>query len=331
MSFSLADIESVLIICGPTAIGKTGVAMAVQDALGGPDCAQLISADSALIYRGMDIGTAKPSSEELQAYPHKLIDIRDPSETYSAADFVADADAAILQAVADGKKPVVVGGTMMYLKCLLEGIANLPPTDAGMRAVLEQELEKKGAAALHAELLQSDPRAAVAIHPNNHQRLLRALAVTRATGLALSEQWTSHAGGTLHERTGLKSQTLVMLPKDRSLLHQRIGQRFEQMLLQGFLAEVEGLVGRGGLHRDMPSMRAVGYRQAIAHLLGECDHAEFVEQGLAATRQLAKRQLTWLRKWSDAYVVVSDDPEDALNAVLEGLNAYARSPGPALL
>ena len=245
MSFSLADIESVLIICGPTAIGKTGVAMAVQDALGGPDCAQLISADSALIYRGMDIGTAKPSSEELQAYPHKLIDIRDPSETYSAADFVADADAAILQAVADGKKPVVVGGTMMYLKCLLEGIANLPPTDAGMRAVLEQELEKKGAAALHAELLQSDPRAAVAIHPNNHQRLLRALAVTRATGLALSEQWTSHAGGTLHERTGLKSQTLVMLPKDRSLCINVLASGSSKCCFRDFWPRLRALLAEG--------------------------------------------------------------------------------------
>jgi len=321
VSFSLADTESVLIICGPTAIGKTGVAMAVQDALGGAERAQLISADSALIYRGMDIGTAKPSIEELQAYPHQLVDILDPTETYSAADFVADADAAILQAVADGKKPVVVGGTMMYLKCLLEGIASLPSTDEGMRVALEQELAEKGATELHAELLQRDPKAAAAIHPNNHQRLLRALAVTRLTGLALSDQWASHAGGTLNERTGLKSQTLIMLPKDRSLLHQRIGQRFEQMLQRGFLAEVEALVDRGDLHRDMPSMRAVGYRQAVAHLRGECDHAEFVEKGLAATRQLAKRQLTWLRKWPDALVVTSDDPEDARNAVLAGLTA----------
>ena len=320
MTLSRAHAESVLIICGPTAIGKTSVAMAAQDALGGPDHAQLISADSALIYRGMDIGTAKPSIAELQTYPHRLIDILDPSETYSAADFVADADAAILQAVAEGKKPIVVGGTMMYLKCLLQGIASLPSTDEDMRTVLEKELQEKGAAALHAELLQRDAKSAAAIHPNNHQRLLRALAVTRTTGLALSDQWVSHAGGTLDERTGLKSQTLIMLPKDRRLLHQRIGTRFEQMLRQGFLAEVESLIGRGDLHRDMPSMRAVGYRQAVSHLLGECDHAEFVEKGLAATRQLAKRQLTWLRKWSDALVVVSDDPEDAQNALLTGLN-----------
>ena len=320
MSFSLSGFESVLIICGPTAIGKTGVAMAVQDALGGPDRAQLISADSALIYRGMDIGTAKPSIEELQAYPHQLVDILDPSETYSAADFVADADAAILQAVAEGKKPIVVGGTMMYLKCLMQGIARLPSTDERMRTDLERELKEKGAAALHAELLQRDAKSAAAIHPNNHQRLLRALAVTRTTGQALSDQWANHAGGTLHERTGLKSQTLIMLPKDRSLLHQRIGMRFEQMLRRGFLAEVEGLVGRGDLHRDMPSMRAVGYRQAVAHLLGECDYAEFVEKGLAATRQLAKRQLTWLRKWPDALEVVSDNPEDARNAVLPRFN-----------
>lgn len=316
MTSSLADTESVLVICGPTAIGKTGVAMAVQDALGGPDRAQLISADSALIYKGMDIGTAKPSIDERQTHPHKLIDIRDPSETYSAAEFVADADAAIVDAIASGKKPIVVGGTMMYLKCLIEGIASLPSTDESLRAILQQELEVKGAAVLHDELMQRDPRAAAGIHPNNHQRLMRALAVTRATGLALSDQWASHAGGTLYARTGHSNQTLIMLPKDRGVLHRRIGERFEQMLQQGFLAEVESLLGRGDLHRGMPSMRAVGYRQAVAHLLGESDHAEFVEKGLAATRQLAKRQLTWLRKWSDALVVVSDDPEDARNAVL---------------
>ena len=318
MSFSLADSDSVLIICGPTAIGKTGVAMAVQDALGGPHRAQLISADSALIYRGMDIGTAKPSRGELQAYPHKLIDIRDPSETYSAAEFVADADTAIVEAVASGKKPVVVGGTMMYLKCMLEGIASLPSTDENMRAVLQQELEEKGATVLHDELMQQDPKAAANIHPNNHQRLMRALAVIRETGSPLSDQWASHAGGTLYERTGLSSQTVIMLPKDRGVLHQRIGERFEQMLQQGFLAEVEALVSRCDLHPGMPSMRAVGYRQAVAHLMGECDYAEFVEKGLAATRQLAKRQLTWLKKWPDATPVVSDDPEDARHAILTG-------------
>lgn len=318
MSFALADSESVLIICGPTAIGKTGVAMAVQDALGGSHRAQLISADSALIYRGMDIGTAKPSTEELRAYPHKLIDIRDPSEAYSAAEFVADVDAAIVEAIAAGKKPIVVGGTMMYLKCMLEGIASLPSTDENMRAVLQQELEEKGATVLHDELMRQDPRAAANIHPNNHQRLMRALAVIRETGSPLSAQWASHAGGTLYERTGHRSQTVIMLPKDRGVLHQRIGERFEQMLQQGFLAEVEALVSRRDLHRGMPSMRAVGYRQAVAHLMGECDYAEFVQKGLAATRQLAKRQLTWLKKWPDATPVVSDDPDDARNVVLTG-------------
>jgi tRNA dimethylallyltransferase len=303
--------DSLLIICGPTAIGKTAVAMALQDALGGADRVQLISADSALIYRGMDIGTAKPSPAEQQAYPHKLVDILDPAQSYSAADFVADADEAIVQALRENKKPVVVGGTMMYLKCLLEGIADLPITDPATRAALDQELQDRGADALHEELQQRDPTVAANIHPNNHQRLLRAVAVTRATGQALSDQWQSQATGTLEQRLGINSESLIMMPRDRSVLHQRIEQRFQTMLQQGFLAEVTALMERGDLHRDLPSMRAVGYRQAWSHLLGEIDAAQLVEQGAAATRQLAKRQLTWLRKWSEAAVVVADDPKEA--------------------
>ena len=314
MSFALADSESVLIICGPTAIGKTGVAMAVQDALGGSHRAQLISADSALIYRGMDIGTAKPSTEELRAYPHKLIDIRDPSEAYSAAEFVADVDAAIVEAIAAGKKPIVVGGTMMYLKCMLEGIASLPSTDENMRAVLQQELEEKGATVLHDELMRQDPRAAANIHPNNHQRLMRALAVIRETGSPLSAQWASHAGGTLYERTGHRSQTVIMLPRI-VVFCISVSTSGSNKCCSRVLAEVEALVSRRDLHPGMPSMRAVGYRQAVAHLMGECDYAEFVQKGLAATRQLAKRQLTWLKKWPDATPVVSDDPDDARNVV----------------
>lgn len=310
------DANTVLIICGPTAIGKTAVAMAVQDAMGGSARAQLISADSALIYRGMDIGTAKPSPTELQSYPHKLIDIRDPVESYSAADFVADADAAIIEAGAVGKLPIVVGGTMMYLKCLLEGIADLPATDARMREQLDEELQERGAQALHDELAQRDPTVASGIHPNNHQRLLRALAVIRTTGAALSAQWQINAGGTLSERTGYRSRTLVMLPKDRGLLHQRIAGRFEQMLGAGLLGEVQSLMRDVNLRREMPSMRAVGYRQAWSHLMGEIDQATLLETGIAATRQLAKRQMTWLRKWPEGTEVISDHPEDSLMHLL---------------
>ena len=313
---TLTDHGSVLIICGPTAIGKTAVAMAVQDALGGKAQAQLISADSALIYRGMDIGTAKPTHQEQQAYPHALIDIRDPNETYSAADFVADADAEIARAVAAGKKPIIVGGTMMYLKCLLQGIADLPQTDISLRGELERELAERSAQSLHDELAQHDPEAAAGIHPNNHQRLLRALAVVRATGQPISAQWRSNAIGTLFERTGRRHRSVVMLPQRREILHQRIAGRFKQMLAAGFLDEVRSLMARNDLTREMPSMRAVGYRQAWTHLVGETDQAGFLEQGIAATRQLAKRQMTWLRKWPDAMEVVADTPNQTIDSIV---------------
>ena len=313
---SFTDPSSVLIVCGPTAIGKTAVAMAVQDALGGADKVQLISADSAQIYRGMDIGTAKPSPQELLAYPHKLVDIRDPLQSYSAAEFVADADAAIQAALEAQKKPVVVGGTMMYLKCLIEGIADLPSTDDVMRDSLARELEQRGGNALHAELAELDPQAAANIHPNNHQRLLRALAVIRVTGGSLTGQWQQQASGTLSQRLGVDHRTMIMMPADRTVLHQRIATRFSAMLSDGFLAEVEGLMQRGDLHPELPSMRAVGYRQAWRHLNGEIDAPTFLQQGVAATRQLAKRQLTWLRKWPDASVVISDNADDAAAKLL---------------
>ncbi|MBL6814961.1 MAG: tRNA (adenosine(37)-N6)-dimethylallyltransferase MiaA [Pseudomonadales bacterium] len=313
---TLTDPDSVLIICGPTAIGKTAVAMAVQDALGGKAHAQLISADSALIYRGMDIGTAKPTHQEQQAYPHALIDIRDANESYSAADFVRDVDAELARAVAAGKKPIVVGGTMMYLKCLLQGIADLPQTDIVLREALEQELAERGAQSLHDDLAQYDLEAAAGIHPNNHQRLLRALAVVRTTGQSISAQWRSNDIGTLFDRTGLRHKSVVMLPQRRETLHQHIAQRFKQMLAAGFLDEVRSLMNRGDLTREMPSMRAVGYRQAWAHLVGETDQADFSAQATAATRQLAKRQMTWLRKWPNTLKVVSDTPSQTVDAVL---------------
>ena len=282
---NLTDPGSVLVICGPTAIGKTAVAMAVQDALGGRERAQLISADSALIYRGMDIGTAKPTQQEQQRYPHALIDIRDPSESYSAADFVADADAEIARAAEAKKKPIVVGGTMMYLKCLLEGIADLPTTDIALRQQLERELAERSAQSLHDELAQQDPEAAGIIHPNNHQRLLRAMAVVRATGQPISVQWRENATGTLFERTGLHHESVVMLPLHRDQLHRRIAARFRQMLGMGFLDEVQALMNRGDLTRDMPSMRAVGYRQAWGHLLGETDETTKKPKGTVAGRE----------------------------------------------
>ncbi len=295
----MATVASVAVVIGPTAAGKTAVAMALQDQLGGPAKAQLISADSALVYRGMDIGTAKPTAQELAAYPHRLIDIRDPSEPYSAADFVNDADAAIVAALEQQQTPIIVGGTMLYVQRFINGIAELPSADSAMRLELQEQLAQLGGAAMHAQLSAIDPVAAAKIHPNNHQRLLRALEVVRATGQPMSAQWQAAEGATATSRLPIKLVTAAVVPTQRQILHQRILERFEAMLQAGFLAEVEKLMQRGDLHPDLPALRAVGYRQAWQFLRGDCAHAEFVAAALAATRQLAKRQLTWLRGWSN--------------------------------
>lgn len=295
----MATVASVAVVIGPTAAGKTAVAMALQDQLGGPAKAQLISADSALVYRGMDIGTAKPTAQELAAYPHRLIDIRDPSEPYSAADFVNDADAAIVAALEQQQTPIIVGGTMLYVQRFINGIAELPGADAAMRLELQEQLAQLGGTAMHAQLSAIDPVAAAKIHPNNHQRLLRALEVVRATGQPMSAQWQAAEGATATSRLPIKLVTAAVVPTQRQILHQRILERFEAMLQAGFLAEVEKLMQRGDLHPDLPALRAVGYRQAWQFLRGDCAHAEFVAAALAATRQLAKRQLTWLRGWSN--------------------------------
>mgnify|MGYP001353649421 FL=1 len=295
----MATVASVAVVIGPTAAGKTAVAMALQDQLGGPAKAQLISADSALVYRGMDIGTAKPTAQELAAYPHRLIDIRDPSEPYSAADFVNDADAAIVAALEQQQTPIIVGGTMLYVQRFINGIAELPSADSAMRLELQEQLAQLGGAAMHAQLSAIDPVAAAKIHPNNHQRLLRALEVVRATGQPMSAQWQAAEGATATSRLPIKLVTAAIVPTQRQILHQRILERFEAMLQAGFLAEVEKLMQRGDLHPDLPALRAVGYRQAWQFLRGDCAHAEFVAAALAATRQLAKRQLTWLRGWSN--------------------------------
>ena len=295
----MATVASVAVVIGPTAAGKTAVAMALQDQLGGPAKAQLISADSALVYRGMDIGTAKPTAQELAAYPHRLIDIRDPSEPYSAADFVNDADAAIMAALEQQQTPIIVGGTMLYVQRFINGIAELPSADSAMRLELQEQLAQLGGAAMHAQLSAIDPVAAEKIHPNNHQRLLRALEVVRATGQPMSAQWQAAEGATATSRLPIKLVTAAVVPTQRQILHQRIHERFEAMLQAGFLTEVEKLMQRGDLHPDLPALRAVGYRQAWQFLRGDCAHAEFVAAALAATRQLAKRQLTWLRGWSN--------------------------------
>lgn len=274
---------------GPTASGKTALAIALNDRR---PC-EIISVDSAMIYRGMDIGTAKPTLEELKRAPHHLLDICDPLETYSVAQFRTDAIQHIERAHAQGKLPVLVGGTMMYFKALLDGLSPLPSANPAIRVELESIILQQGLAGLYAELQQVDPIAAEKIHPHDKQRLIRALEVFRIT----KEPWS--------ELIKVKDLCLpyrfkqfAITPLDRAVLHQRIEDRFLEMLQQGFVDEVAALMQRGDLHLDLPSMRCVGYRQCWQYLMGEYTEAEMQLKGIAATRQLAKRQLTWLRSWS---------------------------------
>jgi tRNA dimethylallyltransferase len=277
----------------------------------------LISVDSALIYRGMDIGTAKPSPQELADYPHRLIDICDPAEAYSAENFRKDALQAMREITEAGRIPLLVGGTMLYYRALQYGLSKLPASDPQQRAQLERELQEKGLSGLHAQLSQIDPEAAQRIHPNDPQRTLRALEVYRQTGRPLSELQAEQKG----EGMPYRALKLVRAPAERALLHERIGQRFERMLESGFEKEVRGLIARGDLHADMPSMRSVGYRQMWEYLHGECVYSEMVDKGKAATRQLAKRQITWLRSEKEAFWL----QEEAGNVVDQAMN-YLESP-----
>lgn len=279
---------------GPTASGKTDLAVSLVE----QGLCEIISVDSALIYKGMDIGTAKPDAELLARAPHRLIDICEPTESYSAAEFREDALAEMADIVKSGKVPLLVGGTMMYYKVLREGIADLPEANEPLRQRLEAEALSKGWDVLHQRLAKVDAVSAARIHPNDPQRLVRALEVYELTGKTLTELWQQqkqHAANNFPYRV----LNLAISPADRKVLHQRIEQRFKIMLQQGFLEEVEMLRSRGDLHLKLPSMRSVGYRQAWQYLDGEYDYDEMVDRGIFATRQLAKRQITWLRSWTD--------------------------------
>jgi len=301
--------NAVITIYGPTAAGKTALSLALCDKL---DC-EIISVDSALIYRGMDIGTAKPTPEEQAKVPHHLIDICDPSETYSAADFQRDALRLIDDIQARGKVPLLVGGTMLYFKALLEGLSQLPESDASVRQKLTQEMEASGLAALHDRLKTVDPVSANRIHPNDPQRTLRALEVYEISGKTLTEL-TKERFGQLNKPV----YQFAIAPKERSVLHQRIEQRFDQMLSEPFENEVSKLFKRGDLHEDLPSIRSVGYRQMWQYLNGELSYEEMRERGIIATRQLAKRQLTWLNGWPGVTWLETDDPQmnDKVEAAL---------------
>ena len=300
-------LSSVLCLAGPTAAGKSAAAMAIAERLAPRLAVEIVSVDSALVYLGMDIGTAKPTAAERATVPHHLVDVIDPAERYSAARFIADAYREIAAIQSRGALPLLVGGTMLYFKALFDGLDTLPEADPRIRAELDERAARDGWPALHAELALVDPAAAARIAPLDAQRIQRALEVHRVSGRSLSS-W--HTG-----RAARRQPPLIALePTDRGWLHARIEARFNAMLASGFVAEVEALRARGDLHAEMPSMRAVGYRQAWQAIEGG-DLSALPATAAAATRQLAKRQLTWLRgmPWRE---VVACDAADAVAQVV---------------
>jgi len=308
----MESLPPAIFIMGPTAAGKTDLAVALQQRLG----CELISVDSALIYKGMDIGTAKPSAQELQQAPHRLIDILEPTEAYSAANFRNDALAAMADITAAGKIPLLVGGTMLYFRALEHGLADLPAADESVRARLDAEIEQYGLAAMHQRLRQVDPDSAVRIHPNDPQRIQRALEVYEISGKTMTEL---HAEAT-KDKLKYRVAKIIVAPQDRSILHQRIEKRFKYMIENGFVDEVVRLRQRSDLSLNLPSMRAVGYRQVWEYLDGQYDYDEMVQKGIVATRQFAKRQLTWLRAEQGATWLEGESP-DLLEQALKYINS----------
>lgn len=293
----------IISLMGPTASGKTAYAMALYDKYP----IDIISVDSALIYRGMDIGSAKPTKEEQVKYPHKLIDICDPAESYSAANFRHDAIVEIEKSLSNGRTPLLVGGTMLYFKALIEGLSPLPAANSDIRDQIEEKANRLGWQAIHEELKKVDPVSAQRIHPNDPQRLNRALEVYLITGKSLTEL-TKESGDALP----YDIMQLAIMPEDRAELHQRIEQRFLQMLDQGFEDEVKKLMQRPDLHLNLPSIRCVGYRQMWEYLNGDTSYDEMVFKGICATRQLAKRQITWLRGWKQSITWLNNDNIDSV-------------------
>lgn len=304
---------AVIGIMGPTASGKSALAMELARRLNG----EIISVDSALVYKGMDIGTAKPSLAERAEIPHHLIDIIDPAESFSTGAFRNQALSLIDQIQARGKLPILVGGTMLYFNALTQGLAQLPVADEAVRNRLDKDCLELGKEAMHRRLALIDPVAALRIHPNDPQRVQRALEVYELTGRPISDLIKAGQANSLP----FKMAKIIVAPDDRKQLHQMIAQRFMQMLDQGFIDEVKGLFQRGDLSEKLPSIRAVGYRQIWSYLKGEDDYATMVEKGIAATRQLAKRQFTWLRRESDAHWFESAE-ENLVEQVLQRLRPF---------
>ncbi|UTW11774.1 tRNA (adenosine(37)-N6)-dimethylallyltransferase MiaA [Marinobacterium rhizophilum] len=294
------NLPPAIFLMGPTAAGKTALAMELYDAL---PC-DIISVDSALIYRGMDIGTAKPTAAELARYPHRLIDIRGPEQSYSAAEFRQDALEQMAQITAAGRIPLLVGGTMMYFNALQQGLAKMPEADPAVRARLEEEARLQGWPAMHRRLAEVDPQAAARLKPNDAQRVQRALEVFELSGRPMSALWQEQEQTVLPYRV----HSFAVMPPERAELHQRIEQRFHQMLELGLVDEVERVLwSRGDLELSHPSVRCVGYRQVWEFLAGRWDYETMVFKGIVATRQLAKRQITWLRSWNDLHWLQTND------------------------
>lgn len=288
MSNGINSALPVIAIMGPTASGKTGLALDIAAQVD----SEVISVDSALVYKGMDIGTAKPTQDEQAGVVHHLIDIIDPADSYSVSQFVNDTNGLIGDILARGKVPILAGGTMMYFNALINGISPLPKSDEKIRDEITQQAQRLGWSKLHDELRGVDPISGERIHPNDPQRITRALEVYRSTGKTLT-YWQQQEG----EKCPYNIAQFAIAPADRAVLHERIATRFDMMLEQGFEKEVSKLYERSDLHEDLPSIRSVGYRQMWQYLDGQLSYAEMRERGIIATRQLAKRQLTWLRGW----------------------------------
>jgi tRNA dimethylallyltransferase len=299
-----------LFLMGPTASGKSDLAIRLRQKYP----VEIISVDSALIYKGMDVGTAKPDARELSLAPHRLIDILDPSEAYSVADFRQDALREMQAIVNEGKIPLLVGGTMLYYKALLDGLSPLPAANPAVRQQIESQAQEQGWAALHAQLQQIDPISAARIHPNDPQRLSRALEVYKISGKTLTEL-TQTKG----ESIPFRVKQFAIAPMDRAELHRRIELRFEKMVKSGFEEEVKALYDRNDLHPDLPSIRCVGYRQMWDYFDGNSTLDEAIYRGICATRQLAKRQLTWLRSWDELTWLDSENIERAVETLANAI------------
>ena len=309
--FRIKD-DLVVFLLGPTASGKTALALELAKKFD----VEIISVDSALVYSQMDVGTSKPNAEELASVPHHLIDIISPEQAYSAADFRTDALRLIAEIQSRGRIPLLVGGTMLYYRALEQGLSTLPSADEGLRRELEQELKEKGVQHMHQRLAGIDPESAARIHPNDPQRITRAIEVYELSGKPMSVWWAEQQA----QSFPYPLLKIGLAPVERASLHARIAQRFEQMLQQGFVDEVKHLRENPALTLDLPSMRCVGYRQVWQYLDGEFDYETMKDKSIAATRQLAKRQLTWMRSEKNLVLFDSEAP-DLLHRVLNSIEA----------